>query len=131
MSHLVYCISGSCWTFGTTEAIESALFIETGNLITLSEQGFVSCTLNPDHCGGVGTFKICKFLVFIISRRDKHSYQHPLAGHLLRKVAALVVRQIWYTIMRSRTAFTQRRTTRILQDPVQPLGSASHQKRAL
>src|SRR6056297_3045787 len=44
----------SCWTFSGVEAIESALWLSTGKLFTLSEQEFVSCTSNPEHCGGTG-----------------------------------------------------------------------------
>jgi len=45
---------GSCWTFGATEALESAVAIATGLLFTLSEQQFVSCVKDPDECGGTG-----------------------------------------------------------------------------
>jgi len=45
---------GSCWAFGGTEAIESSVFVETGELPTLSEQLYVSCMPNPDECGGTG-----------------------------------------------------------------------------
>lgn len=54
---------GSCWTFSTTGAIESANAIKTGKLISLSEQEIVdcshACTEEPpygkvcnDGCGG-------------------------------------------------------------------------------
>jgi len=45
---------GSCWAFATAETTESALAIATGNLTVLSPQNVVSCTPNPDHCGGTG-----------------------------------------------------------------------------
>jgi len=45
---------GSCWAFATAETTESALAIATGNLTILSPQNVVSCTPNPDHCGGTG-----------------------------------------------------------------------------
>jgi len=45
---------GSCWAFSSTETIESALAIGTGNLTVLSPQNIVSCTPNPDQCGGSG-----------------------------------------------------------------------------
>jgi cathepsin L len=45
---------GSCWAFATVETVESALQIATGKLLTLSPQNVVSCTPNPDHCGGTG-----------------------------------------------------------------------------
>jgi len=45
---------GSCWAFATAETVESALAISTGNLTILSPQNVVSCTPNPDNCGGTG-----------------------------------------------------------------------------
>jgi len=45
---------GSCWAFATAETVESSLAIATGNLSILSPQNVVSCTPNPDHCGGTG-----------------------------------------------------------------------------
>jgi cathepsin L len=45
---------GSCWAFSTTESIESNLFVETGSIQVLSPQDVVSCTPNPDNCGGSG-----------------------------------------------------------------------------
>eukprot|EP01060_Flectonema_neradi_P020302 TRINITY_DN27840_c0_g1_i1.p1 TRINITY_DN27840_c0_g1~~TRINITY_DN27840_c0_g1_i1.p1 ORF type:complete len:395 (+),score=69.24 TRINITY_DN27840_c0_g1_i1:48-1187(+) len=45
---------GSCWAFGSTEAIESAAAIATGKLLTLSPQQLVSCSPNPNGCGGDG-----------------------------------------------------------------------------
>lgn len=45
---------GSCWAFAATETIESAVAIKTGKLLMLSEQNMVSCTPNPQECGGTG-----------------------------------------------------------------------------
>jgi len=45
---------GSCWAFATAETVESALALATGNLTVLSPQNVVSCTPNPDNCGGSG-----------------------------------------------------------------------------
>jgi len=45
---------GSCWAFAAVETIESALLIATGNTSILSTQNMVSCTPNPQHCGGTG-----------------------------------------------------------------------------
>jgi len=45
---------GSCWAFATAETVESSLAIATGNLTILSPQNVVSCTPNPDNCGGTG-----------------------------------------------------------------------------
>jgi len=45
---------GSCWTFGTTETIESYWALKTGQLQALSEQQILDCTPNIDDCGGTG-----------------------------------------------------------------------------
>lgn len=45
---------GSCWSFGTTETIESHYAIKTGHLAVLSEQQILDCTPNPQQCGGTG-----------------------------------------------------------------------------
>jgi len=45
---------GSCWTFSTTETIESFAALKTGKLLTLSEQQILDCTPNPNDCGGTG-----------------------------------------------------------------------------
>ena len=35
---------GSCWAFGTVAALEGALFVKTGDQLTLSEQALVDCS---------------------------------------------------------------------------------------
>jgi cathepsin L len=45
---------GSCWAFASTAVLESHIAIQTGVLLELSEQQFVSCAVNPHHCGGSG-----------------------------------------------------------------------------
>lgn len=45
---------GSCWAFAGTAAIESALFLSSGKLDTLSVQAFVDCVPDPKKCGGTG-----------------------------------------------------------------------------
>ena len=45
---------GSCWAFSAAETLESHIAIQTGSLLKLSEQQFVSCAPNPDDCGGTG-----------------------------------------------------------------------------
>jgi len=45
---------GSCWAFAAVETIESAVILATGKTVILSPQNMVSCTLNPQHCGGTG-----------------------------------------------------------------------------
>jgi len=45
---------GSCWAFAAVETLESSLIQSTGKTIILSTQNMVSCTPNPQHCGGTG-----------------------------------------------------------------------------
>jgi len=45
---------GSCWSFATTETLESFWALSTGTLTKLSEQQILDCTPNPQHCGGTG-----------------------------------------------------------------------------
>jgi len=45
---------GSCWAFAAVETIESTLAQVTGTQTLLSPQNMVSCTPNPQHCGGTG-----------------------------------------------------------------------------
>mmetsp|Transcript_18341 Transcript_18341/g.25371 ORF Transcript_18341/g.25371 Transcript_18341/m.25371 type:complete len:374 (-) Transcript_18341:140-1261(-) len=45
---------GSCWSFASAESVESMYALATGELPVLSEQHILSCTPNPQHCGGNG-----------------------------------------------------------------------------
>jgi cathepsin L len=45
---------GSCWAFSAIETLESHLAIATGSSPKLSAQQVVSCSPNPQHCGGTG-----------------------------------------------------------------------------
>jgi cathepsin L len=45
---------GSCWAFSATETVESNVAINTGKLLKLAPQEYVSCAPNPDQCGGTG-----------------------------------------------------------------------------
>jgi len=45
---------GSCWTFGTTETIESYYAMKHGDIMELAEQQILDCTPNPNDCGGSG-----------------------------------------------------------------------------
>jgi cathepsin L len=45
---------GSCWAFASTAVLESHIALQTGVLYELSEQELVSCSENPNECGGNG-----------------------------------------------------------------------------
>uniref|UniRef100_A0A146M0W9 Counting factor associated protein D n=1 Tax=Lygus hesperus TaxID=30085 RepID=A0A146M0W9_LYGHE len=58
-------ICGSCWSFGSTGAVEGAYFVKTGMLISLSEQALVDCSwgYGNNGCDGGEDFRSYQWIM--------------------------------------------------------------------
>lgn len=58
-------ICGSCWSFGSSEAVEGQLFVATGKLVRLSAQALVDCSWEFGNmgCGGGFDFQAYNWII--------------------------------------------------------------------
>jgi len=58
-------VCGSCWSFGTTGAVEAAYFMKTGNLVRLSQQELIDCSWGEGNngCDGGEDFRAYQFIM--------------------------------------------------------------------
>ncbi|XP_076181446.1 C1 family peptidase 26-29-p [Ptiloglossa arizonensis] len=58
-------VCGSCWSFGTTGAIEGAYFMKYGKLVRLSQQALIDCSwgFGNNGCDGGEDFRAYKWMM--------------------------------------------------------------------
>jgi len=71
---------GSCWTFSTTGAVESANAIATGTLVSLSEQQLVDCAGSFNNFGCNGGLPSQAFQYIISNRGIALESKYPYIG---------------------------------------------------
>lgn len=58
-------VCGSCWSFGSTGAIEGAVFVKTGHLVRLSSQNLMDCSwgFGNNGCDGGEEFRAYEWIM--------------------------------------------------------------------
>ncbi|KAL1115154.1 hypothetical protein AAG570_007185, partial [Ranatra chinensis] len=58
-------VCGSCWSFGTTGAMEGAYFVKTGHLLRLSQQALIDCSwgYGNNGCDGGEDFRSYQWIM--------------------------------------------------------------------
>ncbi|KAL9979919.1 hypothetical protein ACROYT_G008438 [Oculina patagonica] len=74
-------VCGSCWSFGSTGAIEGALFLKTKNLVRLSQQNLMDCSwgFGNNGCDGGEEFRSYQWVMKHGGIATEHSYGQYLA----------------------------------------------------
>ncbi|XP_031549819.1 digestive cysteine proteinase 2-like [Actinia tenebrosa] len=74
-------VCGSCWSFGSTGAIEGALFMKTKNLTRLSQQNLMDCTwgYGNNGCDGGEEFRSYQWVIKHKGIATEESYGQYLA----------------------------------------------------
>jgi len=84
---------GSCWSFSATGALEGALFILNGRLVSLSEQNLIDCDYTSSGCNGgrpVRAFKWIKKNGGLCTEADYPYTSRAGTCSKCQKIAALV-----------------------------------------
>ena len=87
--HNIYIFS-SCWAFAAVSALESAIFLKTGESMSLSEQQLVDCTyrsVGHDGCQGGWMGDAYNYLIPSIGSDTSTAYPvRKQLGHYLGEI---------------------------------------------
>jgi len=58
-------VCGSCWSFGSVGTLEGALFLQTGNLVRLSQQALIDCSwgFGNNGCDGGEDWRVYQWMI--------------------------------------------------------------------
>ncbi|UYV61086.1 hypothetical protein LAZ67_1003336 [Cordylochernes scorpioides] len=72
---------GSCWAFSATGAIESQYALETGKLVSLSEQQLVDCALRRNGCKGGDQREAFSYIRYVGGIESEKDYPYKAKCH--------------------------------------------------
>lgn len=75
---------GSCWSFGSSEAIEGAMFLKTGKLVNLAAQSLLDCSwkYGNNGCDGGLDYQAYKYVIHNGGIAEESSYPYLMADGL-------------------------------------------------